>query len=92
MPIFMSAKMWDGRSPQPLGDTSTNDGRRITRLRIMNSTSSNNRVVIKDTRIIGSLSNPSIDAGLLYTYNNQMKTNGQVRSLSSYFATHSSYV
>ena len=49
-------------------------------------------ILIKDTRIIGSLSNPSIDAGLLYTYNNQMWTNGQVRSLSSYFATHSSDV
>jgi hypothetical protein len=44
---------------------------------IQDTFSKEQSVVIKDTRIIGSLSNPSIDAGLLYTYNNQMKTNGQ---------------
>ena len=38
-------------------------------------------VQIKNTRVIGSLSNPSIDAGLQYTYNNQMWQGGQVRKI-----------
>ena len=45
---------------------------------IQDTFSKRKRVPIKNTRIIGSLSNPGVEAGLLYTYNNQMQTGGQV--------------
>lgn len=45
---------------------------------IQDTFSKRERVPIENTRIIGSLSNTGIDAGLLYTYNNQMQTGGQV--------------
>jgi hypothetical protein len=37
-------------------------------------------VEIKNTRVIGSLSNTNLEAGLKYTYNNQMQSDGQVRN------------
>jgi hypothetical protein len=46
---------------------------------IQDTFSKEKSIVIKNTRVIGSPSNPSIDVGLLYTYNNQMWANGQVR-------------